>query len=111
MSATLGGIRVRRLDAPTEMELAQLAEVLADCVAGGASVNFMLPFGADRALAWWRRIARDVATGERVLLVADDAEGICGTVQLILATPENQPHRAEVSKMLVRSLKLISPRR
>lgn len=93
--------RVRLLEAPSEAELAQLAEALADCVAGGASVNFMHPFDAQRALAWWRKIAREVAGGERALFVANDTEGICGTVQLVLATPENQPHRAEVSKMLV----------
>lgn len=93
--------RVRRLEAPSESELAQLADVLTDCVAGGASVNFMHPFDARRALTWWRKIAREVAAGERALFVAHDAEGICGTVQLVLATPENQPHRAEVSKMLV----------
>jgi GNAT superfamily N-acetyltransferase len=92
---------VRRLDRPTDAERAQLAEVLVDCVRGGASVNFMLPFGTERALEWWRKVEGEVAAGERALFVAEDGEGICGTVQLLLATPENQPHRAEVSKMLV----------
>ena len=95
------GIRVRQLENPSDDELAQLAEVLADCVAGGASVNFMLPFGPDRALVYWRTVACDVANGHRALLVVEDGLGICGTVQVVLAMPDNQPHRAEVSKMLV----------
>lgn len=72
-----------------------------DCVEGGASVSFMHPFTRDRAAAFWERVARGVAAGERALLVAEDAEGVCGTVQLILDMPENQPHRADVAKMLV----------
>jgi hypothetical protein len=51
--------------------------------------------------AFWRSVAAGVARGERALLVADDAAGIVGTVQLVLAQPENQPHRADLSKMLV----------
>jgi GNAT superfamily N-acetyltransferase len=75
--------------------------VLVDCVEGGASVSFMLPLTRDRAVAFWRRVADDVRAGRRALLVAEDAHGICGTVQLVLDLPENQPHRADVSKMLV----------
>lgn len=78
-----------------------LADVLVDCVAGGASVSFMWPLPRERALAFWRGVAEDVARGERVLLIAEDAEGIVGTVQLITGLPENQPHRADVAKMLV----------
>jgi len=78
-----------------------LADVLIDCVEGGASVSFMLPLTRDRALAFWRRVAQGVASGERALLVAEDEQGICGTVQLILDLPENQPHRADLAKMLV----------
>ena len=92
---------VRRLDAPTESQLQSLAEVLIDCVEGGASVSFMQPLSPQRALAFWRGVAQAVERGERALLVAEDATGIVGTVQLVLAQPENQPHRAEVSKMLV----------
>lgn len=92
---------VRRLTAPTATELDQLATVLADCVEGGASVSFMQPFTAADALAWWRRVTQEVLAGERALLVAEDAQGICGTVQLVLAQPPNQPHRADVSKLLV----------
>ena len=79
----------------------QLAGVLIDCVDGGASVSFMHPLTRDRAVAFWRRVAPGVAAGERALLVAEDALGVCGTVQLSFDLPENQPHRADVSKMLV----------
>ena len=61
----------------------------------------MLPLSRDRAVAFWRRVAQGVAAGERALLVAEDAHGICGTVQLVLDLPENQPHRADLAKMLV----------
>ena len=92
---------VRRLTAPTATELDALAELLVDCVAGGASVSFMHPLAFERARAFWQQVAEGVARGERALLVADDALGICGTVQLVLAQPENQPHRADLAKMLV----------
>jgi GNAT superfamily N-acetyltransferase len=84
---------------PTHIE--QLADVLLDCVDGGASVSFMHPLPRERALAFWERVARDVETSARVVLVAEDAEGICGTVQLVLDQPDNQPHRADLAKMLV----------
>jgi GNAT superfamily N-acetyltransferase len=79
-----------------------LADVLIDCVEGGASVSFMAPLSRDKARAFWRGVADGVARGERALLIAEDAAGaIHGTVQLVLAQPENQPHRADVAKMLV----------
>jgi GNAT superfamily N-acetyltransferase len=92
---------LRRLHALDDTEIAALSEVLIDCVEGGASVSFMLPLTRERADAFWRNVAADVAAGARALLVAEDAEGICGTVQLVLDLPENQPHRAELVKMLV----------
>jgi GNAT superfamily N-acetyltransferase len=78
-----------------------LADLLIDCVEGGASVSFMAPLSRERARAFWRGVADGVSRGERVLLVAEDAEGVAGTVQLITGLPENQPHRADVAKMLV----------
>ena len=93
---------VRRLYALEDAHIDALAEVLIDCVEGGASVSFMHPLPHDRAMAFWRRVAQDVAAGERALLVAEDAQGVCGTVQLVFDLPENQPHRADLSKMLVR---------
>lgn len=96
---------VRRLTAREASDrAAELSAVLADCVEGGASVGFMAPLAPDRADAFWRRVAAGVASGDRVLLVAEERPGgeIAGTVQLVLGLPENQPHRAEVAKMLVR---------
>lgn len=92
---------VRRLQVIDDGMLEQLADVLIDCVEGGASVSFMLPFTRERALGFWRRVAAGVESGERVVLVAEDALGVCGTVQLVLNMPENQPHRADLAKMLV----------
>ena len=94
-------VTVGRLDAPSDAQLAALADVLVDCVEGGASVSFLQPLSSDRAMAFWRRVALATVAGERVLLVAEDEAGICGTVQVILDLPENQPHRADISKMLV----------
>ncbi|WP_297207494.1 GNAT family N-acetyltransferase [uncultured Pluralibacter sp.] len=82
----------------------QLSDVLADCVNGGASVSFMLPFQQDTARVFWQKMSNSVALGERVVLAAvDEADVIIGTVQLIIDLPENQPHRGEVAKLLVHS--------
>jgi GNAT superfamily N-acetyltransferase len=93
---------VRILDAAgATAAVPALADVLVDCVHGGASVSFMAPLPAAKALAFWQGVASGVARGERLLLVAEDASGIVGTVQLVLDQPDNQPHRADVAKMLV----------
>ena len=92
---------IRRLHSVDDSALDALIGVLTDCVEGGASVSFMLPVSRERAESFWRRVARGVASGERALLVAEDDRGICGTVQLVLDVPENQPHRADLAKMLV----------
>lgn len=79
-----------------------LADVLANCVNGGASVSFMLPFSTDSARDFWQRTAASVTRGERIVLAAKDGEQrVVGTVQLIIDQPENQPHRADVAKLLV----------
>jgi len=98
MSAT-----VRLVNAEQARELApELAGVLMDCVEGGASVSFLAPLEPGKAEAYWLGVADGVASGERMLLVAEDAaERVVGTVQILLRQPENQPHRADVSKMLV----------
>jgi GNAT superfamily N-acetyltransferase len=97
-------VRVRRLGRDDAAAcVPALAGVLVDVVEGGASVGFMHPLTVARAAHFWRTVADGVARGERALLVAEDGgERIVGTVQLLLALPENQPHRAEVAKMLVR---------
>lgn len=92
---------IRRVHVVNEADVAGLADVLVDCVEGGASVSFMHPLTHERAVAFWRHVAHGVAAGQRALLVAEDEEGICGTVQLVLDVPENQPHRADLAKMLV----------
>lgn len=80
-----------------------LSAVLIDCVEGGASVSFMSPLARERADAFWQEVAEGVAAGERILLVAEDPSTgmVVGTVQVILKQPENQPHRADIAKMLV----------
>jgi L-amino acid N-acyltransferase YncA len=95
------GWTLKRLHALGDAHIEQLADVLIECVEGGASVSFMLPLARERALQFWRKVAIGVAAGERALLVAEDLQGICGTVQLILDLPENQPTRADLAKMLV----------
>ncbi len=92
---------IRRLSVVDAAHRDALAELLIDCVSGGASVSFMHPLSHSDARAFWRRVADDVGRGERALLVAEDADGIVGSVQLVLAQPPNQPHRADLAKMLV----------
>ena len=96
-----GAAVIERLSSVGEADVQLLCEFLIDCVDGGASVSFMHPLTPAAATTFWQRVAQGVAQGERALLVARDAQGICGTVQLVLEQPENQPHRADLSKMLV----------
>lgn len=80
----------------------ELAAVLSDCVQGGASVGFMWPLEPGRAERFWQGVADAVLAGERHLFVAmGDSQRICGTVSLVTGLPDNQPHRGDVSKMLV----------
>jgi ribosomal protein S18 acetylase RimI-like enzyme len=94
-------ITVRRVTTVTDAQIHELALVLIDCVEGGASVSFMLPLSLDKATTFWRHVAREVANNARALLIAEDSTVIVGTVQLVFAQPENQPHRADISKLLV----------
>ena len=95
-------IEVRRLDELGAAEISGLAAVLDDCVQGGASVSFMQPMSPAKAAAYWHGVAEAVRRGEcRVLAAVDGAGEILGTVTLVLKQPENQPHRADVAKMLV----------
>jgi GNAT superfamily N-acetyltransferase len=93
---------VRRL-AGGELEAALdgLADVLADCVAGGASVSYMEPFSHEQARAAFAGFAVEVGEGRRLLLAAFSDGQVVGTVQVILAVPPNQPHRGEIAKLLV----------
>ena len=92
---------IRRLHSVDQAEIEALADLLIDSIDGGASVSFMHPLAPAKARTFWRRVAAGVTAGHRALLVAEDDSGIVGTVQLVLDQPENQPHRADVSKMLV----------
>jgi ribosomal protein S18 acetylase RimI-like enzyme len=82
-------------------DIEALAQVLIDCVEGGASVSFMQPMTREKARAFWQGVALSASRGERVLLAARDEGRVIGTVQVVLEQPENQPHRGDVSKMLV----------
>ena len=92
---------IRRLRTVDDAQVDALADLLVDSVDDGASVGFMHPLEKAKAVAFWRCVADGVAAGERALLIAEDESGIVGTVHLMLALPENQPHRADVTKMLV----------
>jgi len=92
---------IRRLRTVDDAQADALADLLVASVDDGASVGFMHPLEKAKAVAFWRRVADGVAAGDRALLVAEDENGIVGTVHLLLALPENQPHRADLVKMLV----------
>jgi GNAT superfamily N-acetyltransferase len=81
--------------------LPALAQVLRDCVEGGASVSFMAPLSQDTAESFFEKVLEDVRQGNRILLAAFLDSALVGTVQIHLATPPNQPHRADVAKLLV----------
>ena len=95
-------MNIRNLDVIDTVALRGLSDVLIDCVDGGASVSFMAPLSREKADAFWTDAMASAARGERLLLVAEDAAGaIIGTVQVVFAQYENQPHRADIAKMLV----------
>jgi GNAT superfamily N-acetyltransferase len=100
----MNGIEVRPLSAEEARAQGEgLCDILVDCVDGGASVSFMAPLARSTAAAYWRDVAEGVAAGERALIVAEDRGSgeLLGTVQVVLDQPENQPHRGDLSKMLV----------
>jgi GNAT superfamily N-acetyltransferase len=99
--STSPSMAIRRLQSVDDAQIEGLADLLIDCIEGGAGVSFMHPLAPAKAQAFWRNVSAGVAAGERALLVAEDDSGIVGTVQLVLEQPENQPHRADLSKMLV----------
>jgi ribosomal protein S18 acetylase RimI-like enzyme len=95
-------IDVRRLDAAeARRQLDGLAAVLFDCVEGGASVSYMSPFTPAHAREAFEGFVSDVERGGRLLLAALDGEQVVGTVQVVFAWPPNQPHRADIAKLLV----------
>jgi GNAT superfamily N-acetyltransferase len=95
-------IEIRRLEgAELQAQLDSLAGVLADCVAGGASVSYLAPFSEAQARAEFEAMAAEAERGRRVLLGAFAEGRLVGTVQVILALPPNQPHRGDIAKLLV----------
>lgn len=96
------GVEIRRLAGPDlAAALDELADVLADCVAAGASVSYMLPFGVADARAEFERWRPEIDRGDRILLAAFAEGRVVGTVQVVRAWPPNQPHRADIAKLLV----------
>lgn len=94
--------QIEQLCTLSDADLAALSDLLVDCTEGGASVGFMSPLSIAKADAFWREVLSNVAIGERALWVARDEAGqIVGTVQVVFVQKENQPHRAELSKLLV----------
>ncbi|MHB1244149.1 MAG: GNAT family N-acetyltransferase [Gaiellaceae bacterium] len=95
-------IEIRRLEgAELAAQLDGLAAVLADCVAGGASVGYLAPFSHEDAHRAFAGFTAEVDEGRRILLAAFADGEVVGTVQVILSVPPNQPHRAEIAKLLV----------
>jgi GNAT superfamily N-acetyltransferase len=95
-------MRIRSLSGAEAVErISSLSDILIDCVEGGASVSFMAPLSRAKADAFWSQTAAAVTEGERILLVAESEGRLLGTVQIVSAQAQNQPHRADVSKMLV----------
>ena len=98
-----GEIEVRRLGmAEVRAQLDRLAAVLVDCVEGGASVSYLAPFSHEQARGAFEAVAVEIEQGRRLVLAAFADGDLVGTVQVILAMPPNQPHRAEIAKLLVR---------
>ena len=102
-TALEAGLRIREVPRLGHEDLAALSRLLAECIEGGASVGFVLPAAEKKMETFWKRVDATLERGARHLLVAEDARGdIVGSVQLVDPSSENQPHRADVAKMLVR---------
>jgi GNAT superfamily N-acetyltransferase len=95
-------VEVRQIDAKEGRKyIGALADVLVDCVEGGASVSFMAPFSKAEAEQFFESVLDDVASGGRILLAAFNESHLVGTIQVVTRTPPNQPHRGDVAKLLV----------
>lgn len=87
--------------AELESRLSALAAIMASCVDCGASIGFLRPMDMKLAQEFWRGVAQSEARGERLVFGAFDDEKLLGSVQLVLAQMPNQPHRADISKLIV----------
>lgn len=97
------GLQIRQASTDDlDAALPALTGILHACVHAGASVGFILPFAPDQARTFWSEaVFPAVHAGGRILFLAYDSDVCIGTVQLIVGQPPNQPHRADVAKMLV----------
>jgi len=92
---------IERLTPPADdADVRALARLLVDAVDSGAAVSFLAPLTLERAEAWWRTVIA-VSDSRAIVLVARDSEGIVGTVQLHPSWAPNQPHRADIAKLIV----------
>jgi ribosomal protein S18 acetylase RimI-like enzyme len=96
----VNAITIERVDAASDDVVRELAAVLVDAVKDNAGISFMAGLQLDEAAAWWRKTL-SAASPRSAILVARDDQGILGTVQLQPAWPPNQPHRADVAKLIV----------
>jgi GNAT superfamily N-acetyltransferase len=96
------GFEIRRMEgAEIRRRIGEFSSILVDCVEGGAGVSFMLPFGQANAAAFWLSVAGDCDGGKRIVIAALMDSVAVGTVQIVPVQFPNQPHRAEVAKLLV----------
>lgn len=95
-------IQIQAVKALSQQQIADLSQVLIACVKAGASVGFMLPLSDTKAAYYWQTVNSSLQQGERLVFIAESEAGeLVGSVQIVLAQPENQPHRGDLSKMLV----------
>lgn len=95
-------IQIQAVKALSQQQIADLSQVLIACVKAGASVGFMLPLSDTKAAHYWQTVNSSLQQGERLVFIAESEAGeLVGSVQIVLAQPENQPHRGDLSKMLV----------
>ena len=94
-------IEIKTLSASPNISEA-LGTMLTDVVANGGSVGFMHPLAPARARAFWDAALAAADRGERIMLGAFDGAQLVATVTLLLDLPPNQPHRAEIAKMMTR---------
>jgi ribosomal protein S18 acetylase RimI-like enzyme len=88
--------------ASNPQSIASLSDMLIETVANGGSVSFMHPLDREVAANFWKDSLARAESGGRVVLGAFQGSELIGTVTLDLATPPNQPHRAEIAKLMTR---------
>lgn len=96
----MSDVIIERVESASGDIVQELASLLVDAIESGAGISFMAGLRVEEAAAWWRK-ALSSATSRTVVLVARDEAGVVGTVQLQPAWPPNQPHRADVAKLIV----------